>query len=61
MTPQYFHTIPTSCTFFLHLTLAACYQLGQSILKIGFALAKRWDRVSAQGAVRMAAACLAWL
>ena len=26
------------------LTLAACYQLAQSVLKIGFALAKRRDR-----------------
>ena len=40
----------------LVMTFAACYQLAQSVLKIGFALARRWDRVSAQGAVRMAAA-----
>ena len=44
-----------------HETLAACYQLAQSVLKIGFAQAKKggiggggW--VSAQGAVHMAAA-----
>jgi len=29
-----------------HATLTACYQLAQSVLKIGFALAKRWDRES---------------
>ena len=38
-----------------HATLAACYQFAQSVLKIGFALAKRWDRegrrFSAQGAM----------
>ena len=43
-----------------HATLAACYQLAESVLKIGFTLAKKggiggggW--VSAQGAVHMAA------
>ena len=31
-------------TIWRRLTLATCYQLAQSVLKIGFALAKRRDR-----------------
>ena len=49
-------TTDDECT--RHATLAACYQLAQSILKIGFALAKKiggGGQVSAQGAVHMAA------
>ena len=51
-------TIDDKCT--RHATLAARYQLAQSVLKIGFALAKRQDRGrwvgSPRGAVHMAAA-----
>ena len=32
-------TTDDECT--LHATLAACYQLAQSVLKVGFALAKK--------------------
>ena len=37
--------LTTDDTFWHRLTLAAaaCYQLVQSVLKVGFALAKRWD------------------
>ena len=35
-------------------TLAACYQSAQSILKIGFAVAKRWDRGRRVGSPRAA-------
>ena len=52
-------TTDDKCT--RHETFAACYQLAQSVLKIGFAQAKKGGigeggRVSAQGAVHMAAA-----
>ena len=51
-------TTNDECT--CHATLAICYQLAQSTLKIGFVLGKRWDRgggqVLAQGAVDMAGA-----
>ena len=37
-------TTDDECT--CHATLAACYQLVQSVLKTGFVLAKGWDRGS---------------
>ena len=52
--------LTTDDAFWRWLTWAACYQLVQSVLKIGFVLAKRWDGgsgwVSARGAMHMAAA-----
>ena len=36
---KYLLTTDDECT--RHATLAACYQLAQSVLKIGFALAKK--------------------
>ena len=56
-----FNPLTTDDAFWHCLTLAACYQLVQSILKIGFALAKKGGigeggRVSTLGAVRMASA-----
>jgi len=56
-----FNPLTTDDAIWRCLILAACYQLAQSVLKIGFALAKksrigggRW--VLARGAVHMAAA-----
>ena len=53
--------LTTDDAFWRCLTLAACYQLAQSVLKIGFALAKKsgiggggW--VSVRGAIHPAAA-----
>ena len=40
---QHVNPLTTDGTVWRHQTLAACYQLAQSVLKIGFALA-RWDR-----------------
>ena len=53
--------LTTGGTIWRRLTLAACYQLAQSVLKIGFVLAKKGGiggggRISARGAVHMAAA-----
>ena len=42
--PCLINPLTTNDTIWHRLTLATCYQLAQSILKIGFALAKRWDR-----------------
>ena len=39
-----FNSLTTDDTFWRCLTLTACYQLVQAVLKIGFVLAKRWDR-----------------
>ena len=39
------HTLTTDDEYTHHATLAACYQLAQSVLKIGFALTKRVVRV----------------
>ena len=49
-------TTDDECT--RHATLGVCYQLAQSILNIGFALAKKvgGGRISVRGAVHMAAA-----
>ena len=52
-------TTDDECTY--HATLAACYQLAQSVLKIVFALAKKsgirgGGQISAWGAVHMVAA-----
>ena len=55
-------TIDDECT--RHASLAACYQLAQSVLKIGFALAKRWDRGRWAGfcmGCRACGSCLGWL
>ena len=38
---KFFNPIATDDAFWRHLTLAACYQLAQSILKIGSVLAER--------------------
>ena len=52
--------LTTNDAIWRHLTLAVCYQLAQSILKISFAVSKRWDRgggwVSAQSAIHVVAA-----
>ena len=52
--------LTTDDAIWRRLTLAACYQLAQSVLKIGFALAKKADRGrwvgSPWSAVHMAAA-----
>ena len=40
--PQHFiNPLTTDDAFWCHLTLATCYQLAQSVLKIGSALAER--------------------
>ena len=55
-------TTDDECT--RHASLAACYQLAQSVLKIGFALAKRWDRGRWPGFstwCRACGSCLGWL
>jgi len=47
-----------------HATLAGCYQLAQSVLKIGFALAKKvgWGRwVGFSAGYRAHGNCLGWL
>ena len=46
-----------------HLTHVPCYQLAQSILKIGFVLAKKWDRerwVSIVATCYAIGGCLGW-
>ena len=52
--------LTTDDAIWCRLTLAACYQLAQSVLKIGFAIAKKRDRGrwvgSPRSAVHMAAA-----
>ena len=57
---QCFNPLTTDDKCTRHATLAARYQLAQSVLKIGFALAKRQDRGrwvgSPRNAVHMAAA-----
>ena len=41
MTTSSLNPLPTDDAFWRHQILAACYQLAQSVLKIGFALAER--------------------
>ena len=38
---ELFNPLTTNDTIWRRLTLVGCYQLGQSVLKIGFALAKK--------------------
>ena len=62
-TPQ-LNPLTTDDAIWHRLTLAACYQLAQSVLKLGIALAKRWDRGRWAGfstECRAHGSCLGWL
>ena len=57
---QAFNPLTTNDAIWCHLSLAACYQLAQSVLNIGFALAK----IGGGGLVHPQVPCtwqLAWL
>jgi len=61
---QLFNHLTTNDAIWRRLTLAACYQLAQSVLKIGFALTKRWDRgrwACFSTGCRAHGSCLGWL
>ena len=53
--------LTTDDAIWRHLTLAACYQLAQSVLKIGFALAKKGEVGGFTAECRAHGSCLGWL
>ena len=52
---------PSDDAFWRRLTLAACYQLAQSVLKIGSALAERVGRGGGEVGGSVHGSCCSWL
>ena len=59
--PHLFNPLTTDDTFWCCLTLAVCYQLVQSVLKIVFVLAKKKGGIGGGRQVSTQGGCLSWL